>query len=92
MIICLIRKIIQEQIFINCYKRLLLTLNNDEVYLFSMYKNKVGMIGLGNWGKNIYRNLEKFDVLNKISVTVSKLNPPINADVEAVSVTMEEKR
>ena len=35
---------------------------------------------------------EEIDVLNKISVTVSKLNPPINADVEAVSVTMEEER
>ena len=35
------------------------------IYLH-MYKNNVGMIGLGNWGKNIYRNLEKFDVLNKI--------------------------
>jgi UDP-2-acetamido-3-amino-2,3-dideoxy-glucuronate N-acetyltransferase len=31
-----------------------------------MYKNKVGMIGLGNWGKNIYRNLEKLNVLKKI--------------------------
>ena len=24
------------------------------------------MIGLGNWGKNIYRNLESLNVLNKI--------------------------
>ena len=40
----------------------------------------------------IDRSFEKIDVLTKISVTVSKLNPPINADVEAVSVTMEEKR
>ena len=32
----------------------------------NMYKNKVGMIGLGNWGKNIYRNLEKLNVLEKI--------------------------
>ena len=31
-----------------------------------MYKNKVGMIGLGNWGKNICRNLEKLNVLEKI--------------------------
>ncbi len=30
--------------------------------------------------------------LDKISVTVSKLNPPINADVDAVSVTMESSR
>ena len=35
------------------------------IYL-NMYKNKVGMIGLGNWGKNIYRNLEKLNVLEKI--------------------------
>ena len=31
-----------------------------------MYINKVGMIGLGSWGKNIYRNLETFNVLKKI--------------------------
>ena len=37
-------------------------------------------------------SFEEIDVLNKISVTVSKLNPPINADVEAVSVRMEEER
>ena len=37
-------------------------------------------------------SFEEIDVLKKISVTVSKLNPPINADVEAVSVTMEEER
>ena len=66
MIICSVRKIIQEQIFIYCYKRLLLTLNNNGVYLFNMYQNNVGMIGLGNWGKNIYRNLEKLNVLKKI--------------------------
>ena len=35
----------------------------------------------------IDRSFEEIDVLTKISVTVSKLNPPINADVEAVSVT-----
>ena len=37
-------------------------------------------------------SFEEIDVLKRISVTVSKLNPPINADVEAVSVTIEEKR
>jgi UDP-2-acetamido-3-amino-2,3-dideoxy-glucuronate N-acetyltransferase len=31
-----------------------------------MYKNSVGMIGLGSWGKNIYRNLETLNVLKKI--------------------------
>ena len=35
------------------------------IYL-GMYKNNVGMIGLGNWGKNIYRNLEAFNVLRKV--------------------------
>ena len=40
----------------------------------------------------IDRSFEEISILNKISVTVSKLNPPINADVEAVSVTMEEER
>ena len=33
---------------------------------FNMYKNKVGMIGLGDWGKNIYRNLESLNVLKKV--------------------------
>ena len=32
---------------------------------------------------------DEISVLEKVSVTVSKLNPPINADVESVSVTME---
>ena len=40
----------------------------------------------------IDRSFEEITVLNKISVTVSKINPPINADVEAVSVTMAEER
>ena len=35
------------------------------IYL-NMYKNNVGMIGLGSWGKNIYRNLETLNVLKKI--------------------------
>ena len=35
------------------------------IYL-NMYKNNVGMIGLGSWGKNIYRNLEALNVLKKI--------------------------
>tara|TARA_B100001564_G_C20414969_1_gene567448 strand:+ start:302 stop:673 length:372 start_codon:yes stop_codon:yes gene_type:complete len=34
-------------------------------------------------------SLNEIRLLSKISVTVSKLNPPVNADVEAVSVTME---
>ena len=44
------------------------------IYL-DMYKNKVGMIGLGNWGKNIYRNLEKLNVLEKIyDINTENLN------------------
>ena len=35
---------------------------------------------------------DEISVLERVSVTVSKLNPPINADVESVSVTMEGAR
>ena len=35
------------------------------IYL-NMYKSKVGLIGLGRWGKNIYRNLETFNVIEKV--------------------------
>ena len=31
-----------------------------------MYKSKVGLIGLGQWGKNIYRNLEALNVIEKV--------------------------
>ena len=31
-----------------------------------MYKKNIGMIGLGSWGRNIYRNLETLNVLQKI--------------------------
>ena len=31
-----------------------------------MYRSKVGLIGLGQWGQNIYRNLETFNVLEKV--------------------------
>ena len=31
-----------------------------------MYKKKVGIIGLGSWGKNIYRNLDYFDVVELV--------------------------
>ena len=31
-----------------------------------MYTSKVGLIGLGQWGKNIYRNLETFNVIEKV--------------------------
>ena len=49
------------------------------IYL-NMYKNKVGMIGLGNWGKNIYRNLEKLNVLKKIyDSNTEKLNSIVSS-------------
>ena len=31
-----------------------------------MYKVRVGQIGLGQWGKNIYRNLEALNVIEKV--------------------------
>ena len=31
-----------------------------------MFKKKVGIIGLGSWGKNIYRNLNHFDVVETV--------------------------
>tara|TARA_Y100001933_G_C18603073_1_gene398835 strand:+ start:126 stop:494 length:369 start_codon:yes stop_codon:yes gene_type:complete len=34
----------------------------------------------------------EISVLDQISVTVSKINPPINADVASVSVSMEKKK
>tara|TARA_B100000989_G_scaffold5559_1_gene3876 strand:- start:1304 stop:1672 length:369 start_codon:yes stop_codon:yes gene_type:complete len=35
---------------------------------------------------------DEISVLDQISVTVSKLNPPINADVDSVSVSIDKKR
>ena len=45
-----------------------------------MYKSKVGMIGLGNWGKNIVHNLLELNVLNKVydANKVSLQNLPIS--------------
>ena len=49
------------------------------IYL-NMYKNKVGMIGLGNWGKNIYRNLEELNVLKKIyDINTENLNSIVSS-------------
>ena len=31
-----------------------------------MFNKKVGMIGLGSWGKNIYRNLDQFNVVELV--------------------------
>ena len=36
--------------------------------------------------------LEEIIVLEEITVSVSKINPPINADVESVTVSLSEKR
>ncbi len=35
------------------------------IYLL-MFKKKIGMIGLGSWGKNIYRNLDYFGVIESV--------------------------
>ena len=49
------------------------------IYL-NMYNNKVGMIGLGNWGKNIYRNLEELNVLEKIyDINTENLNNTVTS-------------
>ena len=44
------------------------------VFIKLMFNKKVGMIGLGNWGKNIYRNLNYFNVVEL--VYDSDLNNP----------------
>jgi dihydroneopterin aldolase len=40
----------------------------------------------------IIRALNEIEVISKIKVAVSKLNPPIGGDVELVTVEMEEER
>jgi dihydroneopterin aldolase len=40
----------------------------------------------------ITRVFKEIPEVSRIIVSVSKLNPPINGDVEAVSVTLEEYR
>ena len=35
------------------------------IYLL-MFMKKVGIIGLGSWGKNIYRNLDEFNVVEMV--------------------------
>jgi len=37
-------------------------------------------------------SFKEIDSLEELSVSVSKINPPINADVKSVSVTMSKKR
>ena len=38
------------------------------------------MIGLGNWGKNIYRNLEELNVLKKIyDINTENLNSIVSS-------------
>ena len=56
-----------------------------------MFKKKVGIIGLGSWGKNIYRNLNHFDVvetvydsdLNNINFNLIKKNK-INKNINEI--------
>jgi dihydroneopterin aldolase len=40
----------------------------------------------------ILRALNEIEAISKIKVAVSKINPPIGGDVEAVTVEMEEER
>ena len=40
----------------------------------------------------IVRALNEIEAISKIKVAVSKINPPIGGDVEAVTVEMEEER
>ena len=40
----------------------------------------------------INRTLEELQMVTKVTVEVSKLNPPIGGDVEGVTVIIEEKR
>jgi len=54
------------------------------IYL-DMYESKVGMIGLGNWGKNIYRNLEKLNVLEKIYENLES-GMPENKSIKAYAL------
>ncbi len=40
----------------------------------------------------IVRALSEIEMISKIKVAVSKLNPPIGGDVESVTIEMEEER
>ena len=55
-----------------------------------MYKSKVGLIGFGRWGKNICRNLEFFNVLEKIYDKDSKvLSRYVNKKIKIAKNTDE---
>ena len=44
------------------------------IYLI-MFKKKIGMIGLGSWGKNIYRSLNYFNVVDLVyDIDLKNLN------------------
>jgi dihydroneopterin aldolase len=63
----------------------------DYVHLNSIIKEEMAIRAklLENVGQRIIdRVLKQFSKITFVSVTVSKLNPPIGGDVEAVSVTM----
>ncbi len=63
----------------------------EYVHLNSIIKEEMAIRAklLENVGQRIIdRVLKQFSKITFVSVTVSKLNPPIGGDVEAVSVTM----
>lgn len=63
----------------------------DYVHLNSIVKEEMAIRAklLENVGQRIInRVLKQFSEITFVCVTVSKLNPPIGGDVEAVSVTM----
>ena len=45
------------------------------------------MIGLGNWGKNIYRNLEELNVLEKIYVLMNDMIENNNKSFDDLGAT-----
>ncbi|MBT8255604.1 MAG: dihydroneopterin aldolase [Bacteroidia bacterium] len=67
----------------------------DYVHLQHIVKNEMSVRSklLEHVGQRIIdRVFQEISIVDKVSVTISKLNPPIGGDVEEVSVTMKSKR
>ena len=67
----------------------------DYVHLNRIIKEEMGIRSklLETVGKRIMdRILMDFKLVNKVSVSVSKLNPPIGGDVKEVAVILKRKR
>ncbi len=67
----------------------------DYVHLQHIVKNEMSVRSklLEHVGQRIIdRIFQEIELVDKIKVTISKLNPPIGGDVEEVSVTMQSKR